>query len=169
MGWVNELIARLTNSPVQDETQTNHTLDSSPITFPLNRTLYADFSHDDELIAIYSAIGLFSNQPKGKTGIAMDPTSPDPQRTWLASHLVPFSATFVTERLECEVQTAHSGFIVRSESKKETYGRMLVNDAVQALEFCGADEDGLCTLDAFVESQSYARSNGDGDFGKCFS
>ncbi len=165
MGWVNELIARLTNSPVQDETQTNRTLDSSPVTFPLNRTLYADFSHDNQLIAIYSAIGLFSDQPKGRTGIAMDPTSPDPQRTWLASRLVPFSAMFVTERLECG---GNSWYKSGSGREKGTYVRMLVNDVVQPLEFCGGDEDGLCMLDAFVESQSYARSNGNGDFEKCF-
>lgn len=49
------------------------------------------------------------------------------------------------------------------------YIRILVNDAVQPLEFCGANEDGLCTLGAFVESQAYARNNGNGDWEKCFS
>lgn len=34
-GWINELIARLTDSPVQDETTTNRTLDADEATFPL--------------------------------------------------------------------------------------------------------------------------------------
>lgn len=46
VGYINELIARLTAQNVSDDTQMNSTLDSSPDAFPLNRTLYADFSHD---------------------------------------------------------------------------------------------------------------------------
>ncbi|KAF5333502.1 hypothetical protein D9611_002520 [Ephemerocybe angulata] len=47
VGYINELLARLTGMPVRDNTQTNHTLTASPITFPLDRTIYADFSHDN--------------------------------------------------------------------------------------------------------------------------
>lgn len=147
VGYVNELLARLTGMPVRDNTQTNRTLDSSPITFPLNHTIYADFSHDNELIAIYSAIGLFK-QPE-----PLDPTKPNPGRTWVASHLVPFSGRMVTERLSCA-------------DRGKKYVRILVNDALQPLEFCGAG-DGLCLLEAFVDSQEYARSDGAGDFEKC--
>ncbi|KDR84436.1 hypothetical protein GALMADRAFT_54583 [Galerina marginata CBS 339.88] len=155
VGYINELIARLTETPVRDNTQTNRTLDASPITFPLNRTLYADFSHDNQMIAIYAAMGLF------KQAAPLDPTKPDPKRTWIASHLTPFSARMVTERLSCtHTQGKHS--------KPQTFVRILVNDALQPLEFCGADRDGLCTLSAFVDSQAYARNDGEGDFEKCF-
>ncbi|KAI0076913.1 phytase [Panus rudis PR-1116 ss-1] len=149
VGYVNELIARLTESPVRDNTQTNRTLDASPITFPLNRTIYADFSHDNQMIAIFAAIGLL------KPARALDPTHPDPNRTWRAANLVPFSARMVVERLSCD--------------EKEEKVRIFVNDALQPLEFCGAGKDGLCDLDAFVESQAYARNDGAGDFAKCFS
>lgn len=48
--------------------------------------------------------------------------------------------------------------------------RIFVNDALQSLELCGgADSDGLCRLRNFVDSQSYARNDGDGDFEKCYS
>ena len=147
MGYVNELVARLTGKPVRDHTQTNHTLTSSPATFPLNRSIYADFSHDNQMIAIYSAIGLFPQST------APDPSLPDPNRDWLASQLVPFSAQMVTEKVLC--------------GKKE-YVRILVGDALQPLEFCGAKGDGMCELGAFVESQAYARNDGSGDFEKCF-
>ncbi|TFK46995.1 acid phosphatase [Heliocybe sulcata] len=147
VGYINELLARLTGEPVQDQTQTNRTLDSDPATFPLNRGIYADFSHDNEMIPIYSAMGLF------KQAAPLDPTDPDPSRTWLATHLVPFSARMAVEKVGCE---------------GKEYVRVLVNDAVQPLEFCGGDENGLCELGAFVESQAYARNNGDGDWEKCF-
>lgn len=149
---MNELLARLTNSPVQDRTQTNRTLDSAPATFPLNRTLYADFSHDNQMVAIYAAMGLF------RQGAPLDPVAPDPQRGWRARRLVPFSARMVTERLRC------NGGGGAGEGE---YVRVLVNDAVQPLEFCGVG-DGVCTLQAFVESQGYARNNGEGDFERCF-
>ena len=147
VGYVNELIARLTHTPVKDNTQTNHTLDSDPATFPLDRPIYADFSHDNQMIAIYSALGLFDQKAD------LDPTQPDEQRTWIVSRLVPFSGRLVTERLDCN---------------GETYVRMLVDDALQDLDFCGADDDGLCSLDAFVASQGYATSDGAGDFERCF-
>jgi len=137
----------LTGTPVRDNTQTNRTLDASPDTFPLNRTLYADFSHDNEMIAIYAAMGLF-RQP-----LSPDPSQPDPQRTWRVSHMVPFSARMAVEKLLC--------------GRKE-YVRVFVNDALQPLDFCGAVEHGLCTLEGFVESQDYARHDGYGDFEKCF-
>ncbi|KAF7363816.1 Acid phosphatase [Mycena sanguinolenta] len=149
VGYTNELLARLTHSPVRDETQTNRTLDADPATFPLNRTIYADFSHDDTMIAIFAALGLFRQaQPLSTTG-------PDPSRTWRTHELVPFSGRMVVEKLECG---------------DEEYVRILVNDALQPLNFCASkDQVGLCTLSAFVQSQSYARSNGDGDWERCFS
>ena len=59
VGYVNELLARLTHRLVSDRTQTNGTLDSDGETFPLGRGIYADFSHDNEMVAIYAAVGRF--------------------------------------------------------------------------------------------------------------
>jgi len=147
VGYVNELLARLMGRPVRDRTQTNRTLDEDGEEgFPLGRGIYADFSHDNEMVAIFSAMGLFVQ------GRALDPSEPDEGRTWYASRMVPFGARMVVERLICE---------------DEEYVRVLVNDEVQPLEFCGGGE-GLCELGAFVESQSYARNNGEGDWEACF-
>ncbi|KAJ7493801.1 histidine phosphatase superfamily [Mycena latifolia] len=154
VGYVNELLARLTHTPVNDSTQTNHTLTGNPTTFPLDRTLYADFSHDNEMIAIYAALGLFPQKS------ALDPTTPPTEgQTWVASRLVPFSAHMVVERLAC----AHD--------LRQRYVRVLVHDAVQPLEFCagpGVSGHGVCALAAFVASQGYARSGGEGDWEECF-
>ncbi|KAH7909640.1 histidine phosphatase superfamily [Hygrophoropsis aurantiaca] len=150
VGYVNELLARLTGQPVQDETQTNYTLDSSPTTFPLNLTFYADFSHDNQMISIYSALGLFV-QPE-----ALDPTQPDTERTWMVYKMVPFSGRLITEKLSCT-----------ADGETGEYVRILVNDAVQPMDFCGDTGNGLCTLDNFVESQQFARLNGEGDWALC--
>lgn len=151
VGYVNELLARLTQTPVRDHTQTNRTLDGAPATFPLDRTLYADFSHDNQMAAIYAALGLF------RQAAPLDPARPDPRRTWRASALVPFAGRMVVERLACVAAGAQVPKV-----------RVLVQDEVQPLEFCGANIDKLCTLDAFVQSQGYARNDGEGDFEKCF-
>lgn len=157
VGYVNELLARLTGQPVRDHTQTNRTLDASPETFPLDRTFYTDFSHDNQLVSIYSALGLFRQYhlPEQK----LNPTNPSPLRTWVTSNMVPFSARMVVEKLQCGAE--------RLPLPKGVFVRILVNDAVQPLEFCGGIA-GLCELHAFVASQRYARHDGEGDFEKCF-
>ena len=147
VGYVNELLARLTHRPVSDRTQTNGTLDGDGETFPLGRGIYADFSHDNEMVAIYAALGLF------RQGRDLDPRRMDEGRTWFASRIVPFGARMVVERLDCGTGE---------------YVRVLVNDQVQPLEFCGGEvEEGVCELGAFVDSQSYARENGQGDWEAC--
>ncbi|KAI9458279.1 phytase [Russula earlei] len=156
VGYVNELLARLTGWPVRDNTQTNRTLDASEETFPLNRTLYADFTHDNVMVSIYSALGLFRQYLlPNKT---LDPAKPSPLRTWIASKLVPFGTRMVVERLQC---------IGYRPFPKGVFVRILVNDALQPLEFCGGVA-GMCELDLFVASQGYARHDGNGDFERCF-
>ncbi|CAK5265068.1 unnamed protein product [Mycena citricolor] len=145
VGYVNELLARLTRSAVRDHTQTNRTLDSDPATFPLDRTIYADFSHDNTMIAIVAALGLFrQRQPLSARHV-------DPSRTWRIHEMVPFAGRIVVEKLGC----GDGEFV-----------RVLVNDALQPVDFCASE---ICRLEEFVESQSYARSDGEGDWELCYS
>jgi hypothetical protein len=47
IGYVQELVARLTHTPIEKHnSSTNSTLDDSPITFPLNHSLYVDATHE---------------------------------------------------------------------------------------------------------------------------
>ena len=47
IGWVQELVSRLTKTPLTTfDTSTNGILDSSNITFPLDQPIYVDASHD---------------------------------------------------------------------------------------------------------------------------
>lgn len=202
IGWINELIARLTVSPVNDTTQTNHTLDSNPSTFPLeNMTMWADFTHDNEMNAVLAAMGvlrmaaaettfeegdeiimhapdsvqqpLSSDQldedwvvvpsqqrlkPPRKVFKEMDPTNPDPDRKWVASRLVPFTARFIVEKLSCPSSNHTTVEAVR----------FLLNDAVLHIPGCREDlGNGVCTLEEFLETQVYARSGGMGEWEKC--
>ncbi|KAF7318678.1 Phytase [Mycena chlorophos] len=194
VGYINELIARLTDSPVKDSTQTNSTLDSDPATFPLNRTIYADFSHDDELAAIYAAMGLFNQS------VPLNPVELTMGRTWVASRLVPFAARMVVERMQCEgavgtvkalrvfvndvlqplgggiyyTRAVHHMNCESTEDKHVCRGWLSShhNTRCQRLEFCRARSGErwpveICSVNDFVQSQGYARRDGDGDWQKC--
>lgn len=76
VGYINELLARLTDRPVEDHTQTNQTLDSNSETFPLGRGIYVDFSHDNLMTAVASAMGLFRDK-NFISGRVLDPTRRD--------------------------------------------------------------------------------------------
>lgn len=154
---MNELLARLTDSPVHDHTQHNASL-----LFPLHKALYADFSHENLMVAVYAALGLF-NVTEGDAPNPRKIPKDWEERVWRASRMVPFSARMVVERLQCGRVRPED---VRGE---ETFVRVFVNDALQPLEFCGAKtREGMCRLDAFVKSQVYARNDGNGDFEKCY-
>lgn len=153
VGYVNEVISRLTGEPVDDHTTTNSTLDSSPETFPLNRSLYADFSHDNDMSSIYAALGLYA-------GVGdLDPARREPPQDkggFSAAWTVPFAAKMYVERMVCG----------EGEGEGEEMVRVLVNDRVIPLSGCGADSSGRCRLSDFVDSLSFARNGGKWD--ECF-
>jgi len=157
VGYVNELLARLRGLPVEDKTQHN-----SSYPFPLDRSLYIDFTHENLMVPVYAVIGLFN------ISTPLDPKHMDPKRGWIASEMVPFSARMVVERLSCDRPEDDVEGEEEDETEEHEYVRVFVNDWLQPLEFCGGDANGMCTLDAFVESQGYARRNGYGDFEKCY-
>lgn len=155
VGFVNELISRLTNTPVQDHTSTNSTLDSNPATFPFSSQtkLYADFSHDNDLTGIFSALGLYSsiNSP---SSMLSNTTIEEVGITggYSAAWTVPFAARMYVEKMRCE-------------GAEEELVRVVVNDRVVETG-CGGDELGRCTLGKFVENLGFAKSGG--DWASCF-
>lgn len=152
VGFVNELIARLTDSAVVDNTSTNRTLDSSPATFPVGSSskLFADFSHDNDLTGIFASIGLY-NKTKPLTNTTIE--AAEHAAGYSASWTVPFAARAYFEKMQCD-------------SHKEELVRVIVNDRVQPLSQCGGDELGRCTLSKFVQSLSFARAGG--NWASCF-
>ena len=154
VGYVNELIARLTGKPVKDETTTNSTLDSSPETFPLGRKLYADFSHDNTMTSIYGALGLYY----GTEDLPVERRLP-PHKAggYSAAWTVPFAGRMYVEKMVCDgTGTAEE----EKGSSPEELVRVLVNDRVVPLQTCEADNLGRCKLSAFIESLSFAKDGG---------
>lgn len=150
VGFTNELIARMTNRPVEDETSTNHTLNDDPATFALRRQLYADFSHDNDMTAIFSAIGLYNEtRPLSNTTLTEAPQAGGYSSAWS----VPFAARAYFEKMQCA-------------GSREELVRVIVNDRVLPLAQCGGDKLGRCKLSRFVDSLSFAMAGGHWD--QCF-
>lgn len=59
VGYLQELLARLQNQYINvSDSSVNSTLTDNPDTFPLGREFYADFSHDDIIISVLTAMSL---------------------------------------------------------------------------------------------------------------
>lgn len=150
VGFVNELIARLTGKPVVDHTSVNQTLDTNPSTFPLGRSLYADFGHDSDMTTVFSALGLYNSTPLLSTAHTM---TVEEMHGYSAAWTVPFAARAYFEKLQCE-------------GTEEELVRVLMNGRVLPLESCGGDALGMCTLGRFIESLGFARAGG--HWNQCF-
>jgi len=150
VGFANELIARLTAQAVIDHTSSNTTLDSDPATFPLNRSLYADFGHDNDMTAFFAALGLYNSTPPLSTSKLM---TIEEMRGYSAAWTVPFAARTFIEKMRCG-------------GVEEEMVRVIVNGRVLPLETCGGDTFGRCTLGRFIDSLSFAREGGHWD--QCF-
>jgi len=160
IGFVNELIARLTSRPVLDHTNTNSTLDKDEKTFPLERSLYADFSHDNDMVSIFAAMGLWNvsvTEPLSKTEWKL----PAEMGGWSASWSVPFAGRVYVEKLVCGGGEPKDG---AGDTNTKEMVRILVNDRVIPLPNCGDGAEyaglGMCEVDKWIESLEFVRSGG---------
>ena len=152
VGFANELIARLTEQPVQDHTCVNHTLDdNTQTTFPLNRKLYADFSHDNDITTIMFALGLFKDTKPLSTAKLQ---TVDDTNGYTAARTVPFAARMYVEKMKCN-------------GNEEELVRVIMNGRVIPLDQCAnVDELGRCTVSDFVKTLSFAQAGG--KWNECF-
>lgn len=151
VGFTNELIARMTNKPVNDHTSTNSTLDNNPETFPISEknALFADFGHDNTMISVFSALGLFkSTPPLSNTTLEEAKALKGLSTSWI----VPFGSRAYFEKMKCA-------------DIDEELVRIIINDRVVPLETCRADAIGRCKLNDFINSLTFAQQGGDWD--KC--
>ncbi|PKI85666.1 hypothetical protein MVES1_000012 [Malassezia vespertilionis] len=156
LGWLNELISRMTRTPWNIETQSseNTTFNTDPLLFPLDRAIYADFTHDSVLTSVIAAMR-FSDL--GKL-----PSLDDKQRAFRSSLVVPFSARMVFEVFDCK------GSLDNKDAHDTSYVRMKLNDAIvplKQLSQCEDRPDGLCSMDKFLAS--HADRNEQGWWARC--
>lgn len=155
LGYVDELIDRITgtmpNSTVQG---VNSTLDENPTYFPLNQTLYIDFTHDIDISYTFAALGL------SQFGEALPPTGPPANQQFIASNLVPFGARFVTEVITCDtpINAQHLPVTSSSSTGNTTYIHIISNQRTiplgNSFSVCGNRVDGWCELNNFLAAEA---------------
>ncbi|KAI1068007.1 hypothetical protein LB507_004726 [Fusarium sp. FIESC RH6] len=152
LGYQQEVIARLKNHTLgYSGSQINTTLDGMTETFPLNQSLYFDFSHDTNIISILTAFGL--------TQFAEDlPTDKHPgDHEFVVSKLTPFGARLDIEIIKAPqpVSSNRDGYLDGKETK---YIHFVLNQRTVPLgkSFSECDvnrKDGWCELETFLKVQ----------------
>jgi hypothetical protein len=180
IGYLQELIARLTNEFItSSNSSVNSTITNNAKDFPLGRPFYADFSHDDILISVMTAMSLdYFKDPPSLTAYP-----PDPKRKFILSRITPFTARLITEVIGCASPDPTAQPAARTQYYPGQYGyspakathkfiRMRLNSGILPLTTirgggCAGRTDGLCALDSFLKSQETAYEKSQYDFA-CF-
>ena len=169
IGWLQELLARLEHHYIlSSNSSVNSTIDDDPENFPLYQKLYADFSHDDILISIMTAMSLdyFKDPP------SLTEFPPDPNRHFVLSHITPFAARLVTEVIGCAHENPDPVHQHRTAYSTTQYGydpdnapnkfiRMRLNNGILPLSTirggaCKGRSDEMCPMSKFLASQANA-------------
>ncbi|PSS37521.1 hypothetical protein PHLCEN_2v635 [Hermanssonia centrifuga] len=129
------------------------------------------FTHDNNIPPVIAALGLLnSSQEPGV--FPLSPTTPDPRRTFRASHLVNFLGHIALERLSCEAPLAQSvqhiigqlAPVPGNGVHARKFVRIRVNNAPVPIPSCTSGPGASCPLADFshhVNGQLAARA---GDF-----
>ncbi|SZF00594.1 unnamed protein product [Blumeria hordei] len=173
IGYVEELLARLNHSLITSSSNSiNSTLDSDPRTFPTDQAVYADFTHDDIIISVLTALSVdYFHAPPNFTL-----TTPEPDRKFILSKITPFAGRLITETIGCSepnpipqknarVYYSPNQYGYNASTAKHKFVRMRLNNGIIPLNtirggFCGNEAsgrtDGLCALEDFIKSQENA-------------
>ncbi|KAI6005603.1 histidine phosphatase superfamily [Pisolithus albus] len=139
IGYVQELVSRLTQTPIEiHNSSTNATLHNG-LTFPLGHSLYVDATHEVVIINVLTALGLRSFAETGPL-----PADHIPEGlSFKTSQVAPFAANVQFQILSCA-------------SEPGPQIRVIVNDGVvplNVLKGCSDNQHGMCPVDVFVEAQ----------------
>ncbi|RSH94137.1 hypothetical protein EHS25_003940 [Saitozyma podzolica] len=145
LGWVQELVSRLTNSRL---TEFNSTVNSSfhdDVQFPLYDPIYVDFTHDTEFALLLATMNLTSFAESGEPRLDHIPK----HGSFVTSKFCPFGANLQVQVLKC------SSSSLASDAKSKKQIRLILNDAavpLTGINGCPTNDDGLCPFEAFVGS-----------------
>ena len=146
------MIARLKNHTLgYSGSQINVTLDSNTETFPLNQSLYLDFTHDTNLVSVLTAFGFT------QFADVLPPTSYPGHHNFTVSHIAPFGARLDMEiiRTPKPLSADRSGYLDGGETK---YIHFVLNQRTLPLgpsfPECDVNRiDGWCELGTFLKAQ----------------
>ncbi|KAG6005252.1 hypothetical protein E4U21_000289 [Claviceps maximensis] len=152
IGYQQEIMARLKNHTLgYSGSQINVTLDNNTETFPLNQSLYFDFSHDTNIASILTAFGLrqFAED--------LPATHYPGHHNFTVSHVTPFGARLDMEIIQTPkpVSPHRDGYLQGGATK---YIHFVLNQRTLPLgkSFPECDperRDGWCELDTFLRIQ----------------
>ncbi|KAL7792575.1 phosphoglycerate mutase-like protein [Trichoderma ceciliae] len=137
-GYLEEFVARFTNSFPTADSALNLTFDKNTTFFPLNQSIYADATHEvvvcDTLTAL-NLTALFQGPPLSLSGNQN-------RNSFVASKIVPFATHLTMQVMECPAYQPTRQI------------RFLVNDAVipiaDSYDGCPKNPNGLCSFDQVV-------------------
>jgi hypothetical protein len=146
-------MARLRNHTLgYSGSQINVTLDNNTETFPLNQSLYLDFTHDTNIISVLTAFGLT------QFAEPLDPDAYPGEHNFTVSHMTPFGARLDIEIIKTPTPLAvdRSGFMSMGDETK--YIHFVLNQRTIPLGWsfpeCDAQRvDGWCELETFLKVQ----------------
>ena len=152
IGYQQEVIARLRNHTLgYSGSQINVTLDNNTMTFPLNQSLYFDFSHDTNIASILTAFGL------RQFAEPLLPTTYPGPHNFTVSHITPFGARLDIEIIRTPKPLAadRSGYLNGETTK---YVHFVLNQRTVPLGWsfpeCDVErKDGWCELETFLKVQ----------------
>lgn len=169
IGYVQELLARLQNQYITvSNSSVNSSYDNNAQQFPLGEPFYADFSHDDIIISVLTALSIdyLRNSP------SLNAAPPAQNRTFVLANLTPFGGSFITEVIGCGSSTPDEVTNARTQYYPTQYGydpsnaghkfiRMRVNNGILPLSSipggaCRGRNDGLCAMADFLKAESNA-------------
>ncbi|OAA37269.1 3-phytase A precursor [Beauveria brongniartii RCEF 3172] len=166
LGYQQEVMARLKNHTLgYSGSQINVTLDNNLETFPLNQSLYFDFSHDTNIVSVLTAFGLrqFADE--------LPATEYPGDRNFSVSHITPFGARLDMEIIKAPqpVSPHRDGYLRGNETR---YIHFVLNQRTvplgQSFPECDVERrDGWCELDTFIKIQDEMAEKAQYDFA-CF-
>ncbi|KAG1818118.1 phosphoglycerate mutase-like protein [Suillus subaureus] len=150
IGYVQELVSRLTQTPIETHNSSTDATLHNAVTFPLGHSLYVDATHKTVVLSVLTALNLSSFAAMGPL-----PTDHIPeQRTFRTTDIGPFATNVQFQLLSCS--TEHDPQI-----------RVIINDGVAPLanlKGCQDHPDGMCSVHAFVDAQKENIRSTDWDF-----
>ncbi|THC95799.1 hypothetical protein EYZ11_004709 [Aspergillus tanneri] len=167
--WVEEFLARVQGLPFNPlgNTAANMTLNTNPITFPVNQSLYLDFAHDNILVSVLTAFGL------KQFNKYLPPDGPPDGQEFHSGKIVPFAARLNIEIIWAPYKVKrHRSHDVNKDpyirgTEDTYYVHFLLNQRTiplhDSFKKCEYRSDGWCELSTFlrIQSRSLKKANFD--------
>ncbi|KXN83924.1 3-phytase A [Leucoagaricus sp. SymC.cos] len=160
IGWVQELVSRLTKARITEfKTSVNKTIVQNETRSNVEPPIYVDAAHDITIASIFTAMN-FTNFIRSGTL----PSKEMPLKlSYKMDEVMPFATNLVGQVLSCPARGEHHC----SGSREPTHIRWILNDGVLPLtgiNGCNHDKNGMCEFGAFIDGMKQRMEEVDYDF-----